>query len=137
MGKADGKSDICGLHTEKDISELAKHMVGWDYEEALEKFLKRRSKMKTVYTYKDAYIRANRTTEDKIAAVKRWIELGEDREHIIFIDTLNMNTFRVEEAKMDSIMYMCRTEDIQAIEIIARGKYVEEDDEDGGNVQDS
>ena len=44
MEKADGKSDTCGLHIEKDISELARHMVCWDYEEALEKFLKRRSK---------------------------------------------------------------------------------------------
>ena len=141
MEKADGKSDACGLHIEKDISELAKHMVGFDYEEALEKFLKRRSKMKTVYTYQNAYIRANCTTKDKIAAVQRWVELGENREHIIFIDTVLMNIYRAEEKKMESIMYLCRAENVQALEIIAVEKYVEEDnsneENENGDVQNS
>lgn len=125
MEKADGKLDACGLHT------------SWDYEEALEKFLKRRSKMKAIYSYKDAYIRANCTTEDKIDAVRRWMGLGESREHIIFLDTVLMNIYRAEKLEMERIMRLCRAEDVQALEIIAIEKYVEEDDEDGGNVQDS
>ena len=46
-------------------------MVCWDYEEALEKFLKRRSEMKTVYAFKNAYIRVNNTTENKIDGARR------------------------------------------------------------------
>ena len=84
--------------------------------------------MKTVYTYKNAYIRVNNTTEDKINAVKRWMDLGEDREHIIFIDTVMMNIYCAEEKKMATIILLCRDENVQALEVVAIEKCVEEEE---------
>ena len=84
--------------------------------------------MKTVYAFKNAYIRVNNTTENKIDAVKRWMELGEGREHIIFLDTVLMNIYRAEKLEMERIMRLCRAENVQALEVVAIEKYVEEEE---------
>ena len=89
MEKTDGKSDACGLRT------------NLDYEDALKDFFERRTKMRTVYTYQNAYIRVN---------------------------TVRMIINRAEEKQMASILYLCRNQDVQALEIIAIEKYIEEEE---------
>ena len=58
----------------------------------------------------------------------RSMELGEGREHIIFLDTVLMNIYRAEKLEMERIMRLCRAENVQALEVVAIEKYVEEEE---------
>ena len=82
------------------------------------------------YTFENAYIRANCAPKDKIEAIERWMELGNDMEKLIFINTLTANTYRVDDNKISDIVKFCRDSHYQLIEIISIEKYDEEETKD-------
>lgn len=75
--------------------------------------------MANKYSFYNANVKVNSTTDDKLSAIKRWMDLGVKREYIIFLDTVTGNLYRANDMKMEEIIKQCYCQGLQAIEVIA------------------